>query len=220
MAQIAVVQLLAPVAEIVRQAPTNTLIRAYVGAARELCNRSRWLRNRILGPTVAAQKRYNLGSDTYEEVIGIAGMSVNDGSRWIPVTEGNVANEDGEATAGLPEVYEYVPHGQFSVWPLPDGAYDVDVTAVIQPKLGVITIDDSLTINWEDALKAGALYRLLRIKGQPWSDPAESAVQYQLFMSGVYAAQSDVAAGFNAGAASTNRNGAPNNRLRGRILPI
>lgn len=221
MPQVAITGLLAPIAELVRQAPTNTLVRAYVAAAREFCQETRWHRKEILGPTVVDQKRYNLGSDTFEEVFGIAAMSLNTGeASWKPVTEGNVGNQDPNAGSDLPTLYEYVPHGQFSLYPTPNGVYDVKVTAVIQPKTGVTTIDSVLLTNWDETIRHGALYRLLRIKGQPWTDPAESGVQNGLFMKGVYKAQADVAAGFNAGAASTSALGPPNGRLRGRVQPI
>lgn len=214
MAQIAITRLLPPIAAIVRQAPTTTLVRAYARAAREFCNLSRWYRKQVLGATVAGTTSYNLGSDTYEEIFGIRGMSYDDGSRWVPVSEGNTAAQDSSASQGTPELYQYLPHAQFLLWPPPADAYDLNVTAVVQPKLDVDSIDDSLLTNWADALEAGALYRLLRIKDQPWTDEAESGVQYQLFMRGVYAAQSDVASGFNAGAALTSAHGQPHNRLK------
>lgn len=223
-----VVSLLSPIAAIVRQAPTITLKRAYIASAREFCNKSRWL-TLALDPaagTVAGTAEYDLTGeadlDTEQaEICGIESVKLNDGTEWAFLTEGNMdllnLNED----ADQPTTYEYRPHGLVAFWPTPDAVYDYQVKAVVQPLKTATVISDRLLINWTEALEAGALYRLLRIKGQPWYDKNESAVQYQLFMKEVNAAQSDVANRFNAGAkANPDAVGRPNARIRGRILPI
>jgi len=221
MAQINVTQVLGPVSEIVRQCPTTTLIQAYIAAVREFCNKTRILKTSITGVTVADTAQYNLGDDASNEVIGIRAMSIQgDGTNWTPVTDRSQTLWDANASTDEPEFYNYLPHAAFLLGPTPNAVYNLDVTAVLQPKLGVVSFEESLLVDWSEAFKAGALHRLLRIKGEPWSDPGESNAQLILFTAQLNYGKSAEAAGHNAGSAATERNGGPNARLRGRIGPI
>lgn len=222
MAQIAITEMLPEISALVRECPSGILIKAYAAAAREFCNRSKWLRTTINGATAADTPQYNLGSDTYHEVCGIRGMSIRSSSTadWDPVTEQAGTVVDPNADADVPEFYQYLPHGKFRLSPTPLAAYDLSITAVLQPKRGVVSIDDSLLVDWDEALRHGALYRLFRITNQPWTNPGESGVQRDLFEIEVNKAKSAVAVGYNAGAATTNRPGRPNALPRSRVLPI
>lgn len=219
-----ITSLLAPVARIARQAPTRTLSYAYLSAVREFCNKSRWLLSEFEpDPTTADAPEYDLTDFAPEqlEVIGIKWLKINDGSAWSYLREGVVDDQDLAGTVALPELYEYRPHALFGLNPTPDAAYDLKVNAVVQPTRIATEIPDRLLPDWQDGFEAGALYRLLRIKGQPWYDPQESGVQYKLFMGFVDRAAAAAAAGNNPGAyVAPGTLGPPNARLRGRILAI
>jgi len=222
MAQVAITRFLPEIAALVRECPTSVLISAYASAAREFCNRTRWLRLTITGVTVADTAQYTLGDDTHHEICGIRGMSVRSSASadWDPLTEQAGTYFDPNLDADVPELYQYLPHGKFKLSPTPLAAYDLLITAVLQPKKGVVSIDDSLLVDWDEALRHGALYRLFRITEQPWTNMVESNLQRELFEIEVNKAKSAVAAGYNAGAATTNRPGRPNAMPRSRVLPI
>ena len=76
MTQVAIIDLLADIAQIARGAPNPTLIRAYNRAAREFCRQSRWLRSALPGVTEAGTLLYSLGTDPDLEVIGIRAVSL------------------------------------------------------------------------------------------------------------------------------------------------
>jgi hypothetical protein len=221
MTQIAVTELLHPITEIVRQCPTSTLIRNYIRAARKLCNDSRLLLRNTTAVTIANDPQYVIGDNPYEEVIGIKGMSyINGQNRVQAITERDAAEWDANESADEPEFYEYLPHSEFVLGPTPNAVYNLTLTLVVQPKRGAVTIERNLLVDWSDALEHGALYYLLRIKGQPWSDPAESTNQLVLFVDQINRAKSAVAAGHNAGASQTQHIGGASGRVRTQMQPI
>lgn len=221
MPQILVTELLAPVAEVARQCPTNTLIRNYVKAVREFCNHTRILIRNATAATIVDEPQYVIGNDTYEEVIGIKGMSYQDSQgKWQPVTNKGSDLWDKNAQTGYPDCYDYLPHAEFALGPTPDAIYDLQLSLVVQPKRGVLSIEEALLVDWEDAFTAGALYHLLRIPGQPWTDGPESNNQLTLFRSFKASGLSSVAANHNAGANTTDRFGGSNANQRSKLLPI
>jgi len=221
MAQILVTELLAPVAEVARQCPTSTLVRNYVKAVREFTKHTRCLIRNATAVTIVDEPQYVIGNDTYEEVIGIKGMSFQDAQdKWRPITNKGSDLWDENAETGEPDCYDYLPHAEFVLGPTPDAIYDLRLSLVVQPKRGVLSIEEALLVNWEDAFTAGALYHLLRIPGQPWTDGPESNNQLTLFNSFKARGLSDVAANHNAGSNTTDRFGGANANLRGPILAI
>lgn len=221
MAQVNVTDLIAPVAQRVRECPSSVLIRNYVAAVREFCNKTRWLTRTVTGATTIDQVRYNLGDDPHLEIIGIHAMSIaRSADDLVPVTAGDPTRWDGSAPHELSNQYVYIPHAQFALSPKPDQAYDLTITAVVQPKRGAVSIPEELVTDWEEAFIAGALYRIMRIAGQPWTDLNESGNQLLLFNGELAHGHAAVFAGNNAGAAVTDQLGGGNSTPRSRVLPI
>jgi hypothetical protein len=207
---------------VVRQCPESVLIQNYIAAVREFCNRTRWLRTTILGVTVADTPQYAMGDDPNMEICGIRAMSIRASSatEWDPVTEQAGTLRDSSLSNEQPKYYQYLPHASFILSATPNAVYNLQITAVLQPKEGAVSIDSSLLVDWTEVFRSGALYHLLRIKDQPWTDERESGLQKTLFEAGVAQGLSAVAVGYNAGAAGTARFGQPDARPRSRVLPI
>lgn len=221
MTQIAVLDILAEVRQICRECPESTMVMAYVRAARRLCNKSRWLVVTLPGSTVVGQRIYTLGSDTYNEIIGIKALAVEDPpGRVEPLTEADSGTWDTTQASGVPDFYSYIPEGQFALHPMADKVYPLVASLAVQPKRGAVTIDDSLVVSWDYALQAGALAYLLALPRTPWTDPAGAQVQEGIFRSGMNQATSSAMRGYNAGAAPGAMYGNPSGALRTRILPI
>jgi len=220
MTQVAILDLIAPVAQVVPRCPTPVLVQAYLDAVRRLCAHSHWYKATVPGATVAATQLYSLGSDTFNEIIGIKAMAVQDVTEWDPVTESFSGNWDPALDHALPELYQYVPHAQFALHPTPDAIYNLTVSVLLQPKRGSNSIDDSLVVSWDYAFQAGALAYLMKLPNQPWTDKGEANVQLAFFRDWMNRAASSEQRAYNPGAQVTDRVGQPNAAVHTKILPL
>lgn len=202
MANVAVLDVMADVAQLVRQAPNGTLIGAYIRAARRFCRESRWYRATLPGQTVAGTPLYSLGSDPYLEVLGLKAASANrltgDTKSW-PLTLGDTTAWDPNAQQGRPKQYAYVPEGQVALFPTPDAAYALTLTLVLQPKAGATQLPEELLVKWDQTLQAGALSYLYSLDDVPWSNPRKAETNEAIFKAGISNAKADEQREFNAG---------------------
>lgn len=196
-----VLDVIADVAQLVRQAPNGTLIRAYVRAARKFCRESRWYRATLTGACEAGTRTYSLGSDTYTEVLGLKAvgatkvdgtqpwsLGVSDSTTWAQTTD-----------RSKPRRYAYVPEAQLALDPIPDADYPLTITLVLQPKMGANEIPTALLTKWDQVLQAGTLAYLFGIPGQAWADPLQAEKYRREFQSGISNARADEQREFNAG---------------------
>ena len=202
MAQVQVLERMRDVQQIVRRAPNGTLISAYVRAARKFCRETRWFRSTLIGQTVADTRLYNLGSDTYMEVVGIRAMSAQQlngsGQPWqVPASD--PAGWYPGFRPSQPQRYAYVPEGQFAIDPLPDKAYTLTVTLQLQPKAGVTSLPEELLVKWDQALQDGALMYLLNIPDQPWTNPQQAELHRRAFQAAINNARADEQRAYNTG---------------------
>lgn len=202
MAQVQVLERMRDVQQIVRRAPNGTLISAYVRAARKFCRDTRWFRSTLIGQTVADTRLYNLGSDTYMEVVGIRAMSAQQlngsGQPWqVPASD--PAGWYPGFRPSQPQRYAYVPEGQFAIDPLPDKAYTLTVTLQLQPKAGATSLPEELLVKWDQALQDGALMYLLNIPDQPWTNPQQAELHRRAFQAAINNARADEQRAYNTG---------------------
>lgn len=188
MTQVAIIDLIADIAQIARNAPNPTIIRAYNRAAREFCRQSRWLRSTLPGETTADTSLYSLGTDPDLEVIGVRAVSIarqtgNTKPRALRVSA-STGWPAGERSAE-PQRYAYVPEGQLALNPTPDRVYDLLVTLVIMPTLASNSIPAELLPRWDQTLQAGALSYLYEVPGQPWSNPEMAMIKSRVFQAGI-----------------------------------
>lgn len=201
MAQTAIFDILGPIAQKCRECPIPTLTEAVLNAARQLCRQSHWLDANIASTLVVGEPTYNLGTDVYNEVIGVRAMSVvvTAGSDVRPLERRSTTLWDPACDADTPEFFDYLDSGDITLHPTPDLAYEATLTLILQPKLGALTIDSTLVRTWEEALRAGALAYLQDIPGQPWSDPRSAGANRDVFLSWINRASSAVARRYKAG---------------------
>jgi hypothetical protein len=201
MALVEVMDVARDVAQQVKRCPTGTLVAAYVRAARAFCGETRWYRSGLPGLTTADVRSYSMGSDPFEEVIGIRSMSAlkeggKPGGAW-PVV---VSDSTGWAPAqsGAPRRYCYVPEGQFALDPVPDGIYELDVTIILQPRLGQNKVAEVLLTRWDRAFFHGALAYLLTLN-EPWKDANMAIVHGKAFQAQINNARAAEQRAYNAG---------------------
>ena len=195
---------LANIAQIVRRCPTITLSRAYVRAYRDFCSQTMWLKTNIPGATEAGVRQYNLGSDTFVEIIGVRALQ----GSWTPaqteqfwsIAASDSSQWDPNMKPGQPVRFTYIPHGQIALDPIPKQVYNLLVSAVVQPKSETVTqIPSECLVKYSNEIEAGALAYLLSVPGQPWSNPALAQVYKREFSSAVANAKADVQRGFQMG---------------------
>lgn len=152
--------------------------------------------------TVTRQnQKYSLGSDTYAEIFGVAGITLYENADTpIFLTESTTGAWDPTEANDVPELYAYLPEAQVAVHPSPDAAYNMTITALITPKRGSTSIDSRLATRWEYALQDGALEYLLGLPDTPWFNLDAAANLYgPRFRRAISDAANIGALGFNAG---------------------
>lgn len=171
--------LITDVMQKVRKCPRVVAINAYRRAARELCQRSEWLRWSQPGQITANKQLYNLGIDPNIEIISIKNWQITlPGSQSGTNNQPNVVpgyvmspyNANPNITPGPSVTLSYIPEGQFSVSPLPDQNYNVVLTLVVQPTRTTNQIPDVMLRRWDRTLEEGALEYLYNLKAEPWYD--------------------------------------------------
>lgn len=208
MPNVAVLDVIADVAQLVRRAPNTTLIGAYVRAARKFCRESRWLRSSLTGQSVADQRVYDLGSDNTLEIVGLRAASaarLTGNTKSWPLTVSDPTTWNPNKRPAMPQAYAYLPEAQIALDPIPDAAYALALTLVLQPRAGAVELPDQLLVKWDQALQDGALAYLFGIPGQPWTDPARAMVHDRAFRAAIGNAKADEQRAYNQGSVATRR---------------
>lgn len=197
-----IVDLLPDIGQVIRRAPTQMLINAYVRAARAFCRQTRWLRQDYSVATVANEPDYALADTSTLEVVGIrqimAVATVGNTSEWEikPLDRTLWRNL---TDIGQPTRYAYTPEGAFKLHVIPDTVYDLTVTAAMQPLLGVSALPDELIAKWDQMLQEGVLGYLFDVPGQAWSNPVQALKHQKAFQAGINNAKADEQRGYNQG---------------------
>lgn len=299
MAQKAVIDLLAPIAQICLGCPNPIMVLAYVDAVRRFCQITKFLKTTLLGATIAPvlsayttgtvavvigdgdivgtgtlwllnvkagdtftgpdgedyvvqnvtddthmavtspyagaslsgqaysiQRNrytsvYDLGSDNFNEVIGITAISITgtDG-RTEPLTPRQSSDQDGNDAADQPEFYDYIPHAQFALHPKPDAVYQLQISLILQPVRESNSVDASLITLNDETFRRGALSYLLAMPNVKWSNPKMALINEQMFIYDCKVAAMTVSVGNNPGALPTDRPGGNYAMPRARIHPL
>lgn len=193
------------IAQIVRRCPTVTLRRAFVRAYRTFCDSTKFLTVTASGATEAGVAQYGMGSDPYLEIIGLRAVqlsqTIGDRVQTWPVTPSDPSTWSPNLPQGRPRVFAYVPHGQFVLHATPDKVYDLTYTAVVQPKSeNVSWVPSEPLAQFSNEIEAGALAYLLRIPGEPWSNPNMAERHERDFLAGIANAKAQVQRNHNMGA--------------------
>lgn len=179
--------------------PNGTLQRAMIDAARKLLRESRWYQTSLAGATAADVRAYSLGSDPYEEIVGIKAVSVTQtNGTVVPVHIGDASSWSPNGNTSLPRTYVYLPEGQIALNPIPNAIYSMLVTIVLIPKVGQNRIEERVLAKWDQTIQAGALAYLLKLN-EPWKDLNEAMLQERIFRSGISNAKADEQRQFQAG---------------------
>jgi len=172
--------LIGPIKQKLRKCPEATIRQAYVRAARTLLGRSRWYLSPLTAPLVAGTAQYSLGTDPQLEILDvpIGSLTQPNNAGVIPIIPTPAWNFNPNADQGTPQYFAYVPEGSVSFYPVPDQAYTVTLSLVLQCRESATEVDDYLLIKWRRAFENGALTDLYLIPGEPWFS-AELAMSHK-----------------------------------------
>lgn len=199
-----VANLVRDVAQKIRPCPRETMFNAYLRAARTLCGESRWYRVNLDAATTALQQLYSLGSDPFLEIIDVPFVSLVTNPGVSPANIVPLQNQPSNAfnpniEADTPIWYSYIPEAQIAFSPIPDRAYPVSMTLVLQPRDGVTEVPDEILPKWRIAIEDGALGYLYGLTGEPFADPRLALYHQQRFQAAINNAKANVAMGYQSG---------------------
>jgi hypothetical protein len=197
-------ELIRDVAQKIRPCPRETILNAYVRAARQFCGETRWYRVNLDAATVANQQLYSLGSDPFIEIVDVpfVSMVTNPGvsqANIVPLVNQPSNAFNPNIKSDTPIWYSYIPEAQIAFSPIPDSAYPVSMTLVCQPRDGVTEIPNEILPKWRLAFEVGALAYLYGLTGEPFADPREAAKYEAAFRSYINSGKASVAMGFQSG---------------------
>lgn len=194
------------IAQVARKCPTNTLRRAYMRAMREWCQQTQWYRENIPGQTIADQPAYSLGSDPDLDVMGIFAMQASltlpspQGIQYWPIVPSNGTYWDPNYQPNPPTFFQYVPEGQFALYPTPDQVYGLLITLILAPKESSVNVPLAPLTKYSNDIEAGALEYLMGLPGMPWTDKAMSVAKGREFRSGISNGKAEAQRSYNVGA--------------------
>jgi hypothetical protein len=146
---------------------------ALLDAAIAFCEESQVIRARLDSfPTVNAQVGYTLVAPLGQQVARVLEVRVD--GRPIPMVMAEDVGMISDAVGRPMACYTDATDSTFELrlFPVPDGVYQVQVTAALRPTRDATEVEDDLFNLWSDALVSGALARLMAVPAQPFSNPA------------------------------------------------
>jgi hypothetical protein len=146
---------------------------ALLDAAIVFCEESQVIRARLDEfSTVADQVSYELDAPAQQQVARVLEVRVD--GRPIPMVMAEDVGMITDAVGRPMACYTDATESEFvlRLFPVPDGAYPVQVRAALRPTRTATSVEDDLFNLWSDAVVSGALARLMAVPAQPFSNPA------------------------------------------------
>lgn len=153
--------------------PDPLAAQAVLDSAIEFCERSNALRYNVdTFTTVEGQSAYDIDVPNNHTLARVVYLTVN-GTELTGLVAEKLPNYSQEnATPYRYYVSQNESELQLNLYPAPDAVYNVNMSLALKPSYTARYLEDDLYDYWNDAIVAGALYRLKVVPGQPFSDPA------------------------------------------------
>jgi len=193
-------------------APNNLIRQAIIESAREFCRDSRFWREDLTAlDTVVDQSSYTFTLPTDSEMVDYSNIYYSTKRQLIAKTmrQLDTINHQWRTQTGEPYYYMRENNADIKIAYIPQEIIvdAIQANAVLQPNLAATTIDDKILNDYDETIIHGALYRVLRIPGRPWSD-LKTANYYQgLFLTKVDEAGSRATDGRQKGVIRTTAYG-------------
>lgn len=173
----AIADMLRLVRPFVRNCPDEVMTEWVVDAARDFCQKSRWLREVLTVPTTADVQTYALDATSGDEEVTGAYAAQYDSRPLIPASP-----EEGFRSAGTPSNWWFSPRQEIVLNPVPamSSSNALLVRVLLQPRIGATTLNDQLLLRWDRAIADGAIWRLCSMPGAGWANPDRVQLHMEL----------------------------------------
>ncbi len=181
-----------------------------VNAAREFCSATRIVQRPVTINSVENQQSYSLfanntttvqGIDQEEEPIDALSFQCQDNQNntWA-LQQGYPTYWRTDVQPGPPWQYAFVPVNEVAFWQIPDaGPYILTGVIATKPRRGATVIADEIVREYDQAIAAGALARILATPNRDWSQPAIVPKYAAEFQAGISQARQQLIRAFTAG---------------------
>jgi hypothetical protein len=160
--------------------PDASIKSALAAAAAEFCDRTHLWREVLDAETMTpGEAEYELQASG---VVAAVQTVTVDGTAIYPSHFEAVLPAD---TSGKPYGFYLVADTTLRFFPVPDAAYPFVAQVVLKPSKSARGVEDFLFESYGDAIIDGALYRLRKIPGKPWSDPTLAELSRANFERGI-----------------------------------
>jgi hypothetical protein len=175
----------------VPQCPDFVIEQHAVRAIRTLCERSRVWREWQGEYLDEGIEEYPLETDT-GEIFAVENVQTDKGVRLRPL-DYELPGQDNDNMHGISGVVGYTFKHPQTLWiqGTPTQNEDIFLEVILRPKMSDTEIPDWLAEQYEDAIVAGTLSRLMMVAAKPWFNAELSAYHKREFGRGISQARAD-----------------------------
>lgn len=87
--------------------------------------------------------------------------------------------------SGFPQRVSIVDTSIVRLYPTPETAYAIRVSCSLKPARTALSLESTLYDHYAETIASGAIYRLTRTPGKPWSNPEVAGLHKTLFDQGI-----------------------------------
>jgi hypothetical protein len=168
--------------------------RALRDATRRFCDRTAcWRGGVVTADMTSGQAELSLTVPGCAEIVSIDFVELS-GREIFPTTERKLSycGPSWRTTAGDPtNYYTLMASGKIRLYPVPNRTLAGAITyeLILKPALDGCDIPEFIADQYIEAVKAGALYELMRMPGQTWTNPEMASHYKAVFGEGVFDAR-------------------------------
>lgn len=168
----AIDQLLPDIIQHVAGCPDVTAMAATVDALEELCrNANVWVRETDVESVTAGSDIYDLPLSSSEAITEVIDVYVDGGQIFpLSIPELGRTYQNWKTASGAPRHY-FVDGSAIRLVPIPTADVTIQAGIAVKPTRTATQIDDRVYSSYWHTLIHGALYRLMALPKQPWTNP-------------------------------------------------
>jgi len=176
------------------QCPDATIDKFLIEAVREFCRKSYFYQEELSINVVASTATYTVTPSSSQELITVTSVRVDD-VPYAPVRTQEVNDVVGDWQY---QSYRFEPNSSVTVYPTPteNVTNGLVVQAVIMPPENTTTVPDVIYRHHKETIVAGALYYILSMQNEAWSNTPLAATKRAEFISGMNTAKRQRSTGF------------------------
>lgn len=153
-----------------------------VDAAIEFCEKTnafRYTPDQV--STTAGLTTYDFDLPSFTDFARVIHLSIDSKEIQSVVTEAQPLEADYQTKPDHYFVTQNESELLLNLYPTPDDVYTIDMSIALRPTRNATQIDDDLYTYWQDAIICGALYRIMSVPGQAFSDPVNAGYYNRKF---------------------------------------